>query len=72
MALDSKTESRVALAALKVVSEQFDIFIGECMDENGKPKAPDHRSLAQARGILPPYCEHAYSGTKNQKGRGGR
>jgi hypothetical protein len=46
--------------ALRKLSEAFDRFVGACMDEHGKPRAPTVQDLAKARGYLPPYCEHAY------------
>lgn len=46
---------------IKKLSEAFDEFVGSCLDENGKPKAPDYRAIMKARGCLPPYFEHALS-----------
>ena len=48
----------MALALFKL-SEKFDEFIAECMDENGKPIAPSHKSIMRARGYLPPSCKTA-------------
>lgn len=46
--------------SLRKLSEAFDRFVGACMDEKGKPKAPSAGDLAKARGYLPPYCHNAY------------
>jgi hypothetical protein len=46
--------------ALRKLSEAFDEFVLACMDEKGRPIAPDSRALAKARGYLPPYCKAAY------------
>jgi len=56
----NKSERKILYHALKVVSTQFDILVGECMDANGKPQAPDRKALAKARGYLPPYTENAF------------
>ena len=48
--------------ALQIMSLALDNLIGECLDENGKPKAPHYKILAQVRGLLPPYCKHAFGG----------
>jgi hypothetical protein len=45
--------------ALRAMSRSLDALVGACMDEAGKPKAPDYRELMRARGSLPPYCAHA-------------
>lgn len=47
--------------AIKKLSEAFDEFIGTCVDVDGKPKAPDQKSLMKAKSVLPPYCENALS-----------
>jgi len=52
--------------ALKQMSLQFNDFIKECMEEDGKPKEPSYKALMKARGFLPPYCE--YSLSKKHKG----
>jgi len=56
--------------ALRKLSGAFDEFIGQCMDEDGKPVAPDIRALAAARGYLPPYCKLAYKKRGRSKRRG--
>jgi hypothetical protein len=56
--------SEVLKLALKHTSIQFDIFIKECMTEDGKPKEPSYKALMKARGFLPPYCECALSKKK--------
>lgn len=45
--------------ALRVMTRKLDDLIGECMDENGKPKAPTMRALMTARGYLPPDFKNA-------------
>lgn len=56
------TESGNHILKLSIIklSEAFDEFVSECLDEDGKPQQPDHRALAKARGYLPPYCKNAY------------
>lgn len=46
--------------ALRLLTTHFDDFIGECMDEDGKPKAPSPKALAQARACLPAAYKHAH------------
>ena len=61
------TESGNAILKLALIKlgEAFDDFIGECLDEDGKPKQPDYGALAKARAYLPPFCKNAYE--KNKK-----
>jgi len=58
--IDAQADVRILEIAVGAVSDQFNLFIGECMDENGKPKAPSMQALMRARAILPPRCEHAF------------
>lgn len=46
--------------ALRILTKHFDTFIGECMDENGKPKAPSTKALMQARACLPAQYANAF------------
>jgi len=55
-----KSMAEVEELALRKLSEAFDRFVGACMDESGKSKAPSVQELAKARGYLPPYCQNAY------------
>jgi hypothetical protein len=47
-------EVLVLEAALKALTRRFDEFVGQCMDDAGKPRAPSPKALAQARACLPP------------------
>lgn len=58
--IDAQADARILKLAVDAVSMQFNAFIGECMDENGKPKAPSMQALMRARATLPPGCEHAF------------
>ena len=62
MILRDQTEKDVDITVLKLsvkkLSEQFDTFIGECIDQDNKPKAPTYKSLMRARGYLPSYCKN--------------
>lgn len=44
---------------IKTISARFSDFIGECMDENGQPKAPSKQALMRARGYLPPTVRYS-------------
>jgi len=46
--------------ALRALSAAFDEFVAACVDENGKPRAPNQKALAKARGYLPPRAKMAY------------
>ena len=50
----------VDLLAIKKLSEAFDAFVDACLDENGKPKAPDRKAILKAKACLPPYCKHSF------------
>jgi hypothetical protein len=68
MNVDQKELLRVAdiqvlQAALVVTDRALDEFIGSCMDENEKPKAPDMRALMKARAMLPPSRKHSLKKT---------
>jgi len=51
-------ESILAIS-LNLMSLALSELVGDCMDAEGKPKAPDYRTLMKMRGVLPPYCEHS-------------
>ena len=55
--MDKRLE--ILMIALKKLHESYDDFIGACLTEDGKPKAPDYKSLMKARGILPGSCKNA-------------
>jgi hypothetical protein len=55
-----KSEVHVLEAAIRIVSDHFNTFIGQCLDENGKPKAPSMGDLMKARACLPAHCEYAF------------
>jgi hypothetical protein len=48
------------------MSTAFDNFVSACLDEKGKPKAPDYKSLMRAKGYLPPYCVNAFTSKKEK------
>lgn len=54
----SRDDHRILEVALKVMSLALDNLVAACLDENGKPKAPDRKDLMQARSKLPAYCSH--------------
>ena len=54
---------KILMISLRKLSEEFDDFIGACMDDE-KPKIPDYKSLMRARGYLPPYCKYALAKKK--------
>lgn len=53
-------EVRLLELATKQVTDHFNEFIGACLDENGKPKAPQMKDIMKARACLPARCEHAF------------
>jgi len=52
--------------AVKRLSKVFNEFIGECMNEDGSPKAPSQKALIKARGYLPPHCKHSLTRKKEK------
>jgi hypothetical protein len=55
------TESeRIDQLVLTTLSLAFDEFVAECVDSDGKPKAPSRRALMRAKASLPPYCKQAF------------
>ncbi len=54
-----KVDQQVLTVALRKMTQAFDAFIGECIDDHGQPKQPSLQSVMRARGLLPPYCKHA-------------
>lgn len=75
MGIDSK-EERIGMSdevqilelSLRLMSNHLDELIASCIDESGKPKAPDMRSVMRARGVLPPYCAMSLSKAKSKIG----
>lgn len=57
-------EKDILEIAIKHLSEQFDKFIAQCIDINGKPVAPTYKDIMRARGYLPPYCKMSLKNTK--------
>lgn len=53
-------DTKVLEATIRVLSRALDDLIGECMDDKGKPCAPDRAALMRARALLPGYCRHAF------------
>lgn len=54
----SREDPRILEVSLKVMSLALDNLVAACLDENGKPKAPDRKALMQAQAKLPAYCSH--------------
>lgn len=52
-------DNRILKLALHETSIAMDVLIGDCMGDDGKPKAPSRKVMMRARGFLPPYCQHA-------------
>lgn len=46
-------------AAVAVLSRALDDLAGACVDDAGKPKAPDRGALMRAKSMLPPACKHS-------------
>ena len=51
----------ILTAAITIITEEFDWFIGCCLDENEQPKAPSYREIARARGFMVEGCQTAYA-----------
>lgn len=62
----STPDTMVLEESIRVLSRALDALVGQCMDESGKPKAPERSDLMRARAMLPPWCQHALS--KEKKG----
>ena len=54
----TKKQKGILEIALRRMGEVLDEFVGACM-EDGKPKAPDYKSLMRVRGYLPPGSKNA-------------
>ena len=54
------SEQSVDLIALKIITARLDEFVAECVDKDGKPRAPSPQALAKVRGYLPSGCKMAY------------
>lgn len=46
--------------ALRKLSEEFDRFISECLNEGETIKQPSKQAIMRARGCLPPYCKNSF------------
>lgn len=55
----AETSVKVLEAIVDTTLDAFDLFVGACIDADGKPKAPDRAALMRARSMLPPRCPHA-------------
>lgn len=47
------SDIKILELSLKHLTDAFDRFLVSCMDEQGKPKAPQYKDLMRARGYLP-------------------
>lgn len=55
----SYEDARVLEAAVAVMAKALDELVSACLDETGKPKAPDRGAVMRAKSMLPPRCTHA-------------
>lgn len=39
--------------SLKVVTDSLNDLVASCLDDNGKPKAPNNKTLMKSRAMLP-------------------
>ena len=51
-------EKQILEIAIKKLTVAFDEFVGDCLDEEGKPKQPSMQALYRARGTLPVWCNN--------------
>lgn len=51
--------------AIERLSENFNKFIGACLDENGNAKTPTRQDIMSARGCLPHRCSLALTRQHN-------
>lgn len=49
----AETDNKILESVVSVTNTALNDLCAECIDEQGKPKAPDRRALMKARGILP-------------------
>jgi hypothetical protein len=49
-------QNNIETIAINAITDEFDLFISSCIDEQGKPKQPSMRDLMRARGCLPARC----------------
>ncbi len=61
------SDERILELSIKKLSEAFDRFIGECM-EDGQAKQPTQSALMKARAYLPPDSTHSFSKKVNSNG----
>jgi hypothetical protein len=60
----SDINKEILRLSLEAVTKSFDEFVGKCLDEDGKPKAPNIGAIMKARGCLPSYCKHSFEKKK--------
>jgi hypothetical protein len=51
-------DREILLLAVGKMTQELDRLVGACMDEAGRPRAPDRRALMRARSLLPEQCTH--------------
>jgi hypothetical protein len=56
----------VEIHAIRAMLRELDEFVGDCMDEQGNPKAPSKKALMLARSILPPGYKHTLTKPKQR------
>lgn len=61
------SEQSVDLIALKIITTRLDEFVAECVDKDGKPRAPSQQVLAKVRGYLPSGCKMAYPAKESKQ-----
>lgn len=49
---------------IDVITNNFNEFVAECVDENGQPKVPSKKALMKARSMLPERCSMSLSKPK--------
>jgi len=53
-------DTKILELSIEKLSAAFDNYIGECLDDNEKPKMPTIQAIMKAKGYLPPKCKHAF------------
>lgn len=60
----STPDTMVLEESIRVLSRALDALVGQCTDEDGKPKAPERADLMRARALLPFWCPNALAREK--------
>lgn len=62
--MENDIDIKILTLTIEKLSNQFDQFIGACLDENGNVHAPTNSDIMKARACLPSYCKHAFKKKK--------